>query len=501
MGKKEKFDGNKQEKNQENNEDVCEKCGRIFEFCECNAERKKRIREEIAAEFPWLPEPIYQEEFIKCNGGEVFHDILNFLRDHIVYQKEIEYYIDATWIMHTYFMPEWNSTMYLGYVGSGNDRGKSLALDILGMLSYRGVRIAAGTNAGFKKLVDDGATLLIDQAENLFYENKRKTLMYSIFTSGYIRDFKYIQLDVSANTKYDCRETFGAKAFNQQEDGGGMDNPIEQRTFVHYMLQGEPKITDLKCEESVKRADVIFRKLHYLKKNTKIEYEKETGLLGRTGKLLNPLIYTCRILNLPKYVEEKIFIYALELQEQKRAVANNTMPAIIVNAIQKIINSGITVMSTGTITNYIKTNIEDREKTTSVGVGRIVGKMGLKQARTSTTRLYDFTEPENILILQKTLKQYNLNNSIENIVLEFENSIVDKSKIDFTKNIYERFISYKKYLNLIELVKKQKDDAIEATNIKFDEPMEEEEIFTEEEIFNMNLYEKFLEDNPENLQE
>jgi len=495
MGKKEKFDENKQEKNK-NNEDACEKCGRILEFCECNMERKKKIKEEIAVGFPWLPEPIYQEDFIKCNGADVFHDILNFLRDHIVYQKEIEYYIDATWIIHTYFMREWNSTIYLGYIGSGNDRGKSLALDILGMLSYRGVRIAAGTNAGFKKLVDDGATLLIDQAENLFYENKRKTLMYSIFTSGYIRDFKYIQLDVSENTKYDCRETFGAKAFNQQEDGGGMDNPIEQRTFTHYMLQGEPKITDLKCEESVKRADVIFRKLHFLKKNTKIEYDKNTGLLGRTGKLLNPLIYTCRILNLPKYVEEKIFVYALELQEQKKSVANNTMPAIVTNAIQKIISSGITVMSSATIASYIKTHVEDREKVTSVGVGKIVTKMGLKVQKTQTTNLYDFTIPENKMVLEKTLKQYDLNNSIENIVLKFEENIHDKSKIDYNKSVYERFLHYKKYIDLIELVKKYKDDAIESTNLKFEEPVMEEKI-SENEEQDLEMYERFMKENQE----
>ncbi len=454
----------------------------------------------IVNNLPWRAEPT-EKELIKCTPTEVFYDILKFYKMHMKYQKPIEYLIDTLWDMHTYFMYRCDSTPYLQFTGAGNEKGKSRALKVHYRLAYRATLVTSGTDPAFRKCFTEGASIMVDQAENLFYDGKRKTFMYQAFTSGYTTDFKHIQLDQKGTKEFDCKEVFGAKMFCQQEDGK-TDNPIDQRCFEHRMVQGIPEVRSMRRNpESYKMMDSIFRKMHYLRIQdlktydifktasyemltsnavtttqlneceSSIKLNYETGLDGRVGELVDPLILMCRLLHLPDWIEEQLYIFAFELSDIKRDRSRDTLPAHVYIGIKGVIESQKSAISpdifiTSTIVrSWLLSNFNNiyTEKNLYLNnISKIMKGMGLEQEKQQVNgqRPYNMAKTENIDIMDKVKKQYDNSNSIEErcLIYESEHNI----STDLTKTVYERWQLYQKYKDMFEMARKLHTEAVES---------------------------------------
>lgn len=427
---------------------------------------------------PWQAEP--QEKDLKdykCTGKEIFNTILDIYKDTMYYQRPIEYVIDALWDMHTYHMPKWDSTQYLLYEGSGNDKGKSRGLEVHARTAYRGSPISWGSDAGFRKCIQDGATLLIDQAENLWYKRSDKTFMYNACTSGYRRTWQGVNLSATDKKSYDCKSFYGAKAFNQQEDGR-WDNPIIQRCFVHHMIQGTPKIKDIyRTPELNNRFNTVFKQLHWFRMaHEKTEIDRETDLTLRNAELFDPLLLTIRLYDLPSWIEKMVYIEAFEQQDAKRDIAAQTFPALVYTAANKVAKDTTSFNATS-IKSWLIQNIPNKyappNKAPYEGtIGKILNGMGLRPRGTGINNYYDMTEQANKDILQKVGEQYNISSSIESQCLNYEaeNDITP----DASKSVYERTYIYRKYHTELKKLKINPISDIPQVEPIIDEPPIEE---------------------------
>lgn len=412
--------------------------------------------------FPWGDEP-QPSEWIKCTGQEAFNLCLQYWKDHMVYQHRIDYLIDALWDAHTYFMKEFNSTPYRGYFGAGNNKGKTRALDIHNELCYRPAASTAPSPAWVKRVLTFEGTLLLDQAEDAFYKHREKTIIYNIFTSGYRRGMNIGQLSASDHTSFDNKPTFGAKAYNQQDDGK-RDNPINRRTIAVKMITGVPK-----NKEIDKEAGQLIRRMFYYLSFQKVNVDKTTMLEGSIAELFDPLIISARILNLPKWIEDELYVYALEIKDRNREDAEYTLPAITVDAVceaMRIIGetNGMMLISNKAVTEWIRNTYQDYAKISYKKIGDLIADMGIKGTKTNAGKIYDMYEPNNKSCFEKTRLQYQDDNSIQYQLMAIEREFEKAGQvIDKKGSIYRRFARLNKLMPLLEAARKAQIDEVNTT--------------------------------------
>ncbi|CAG0948971.1 MAG: hypothetical protein OIN86_13080 [Candidatus Methanoperedens sp.] len=416
---------------------------------------------------PWKTEPT-KEEMIECTTHEAFNEVLTFWKDHVVYSDVRDYLLDTLLDIQSYFQDKFNATGYRNYRANGNEKGKTTACQTHSMLAYRAVICSRPTPAFVLKLLEDQGVIILDQAEDAFYQRNEKTEIYNIFTSGHKKGIPQGKLSAADHQSYDDKSTYGFKCYNQQDDGK-TDNPINSRTWITFMNKGVPKIKKLAYSED--RAKRIRFMLYYLKdKLEKDCKEIETNLDGRAGDMYDPLMSIIKLFNLSPEIEETMYVHALEFMDKKRKESDDTLPAIIVEGISATIVDnplfGNGKTSPKSVTEYILNNYADRfPKLTSIKVGIGMGYIGLKQEETKQNgqHVYDLRDPDNLEIFSKTIEQYKptgIKAKIEELEKEFEKMGVDKINLEGTE--YQRYYRLKKYKELIEKIH---EDGISASDV------------------------------------
>ncbi len=429
----------------------------VFVCIQCGMEY---LKDGSYLKLPWLKEPLKSEQ-IKCTGKELFDVVYACWKDNMVFYYDYEYIVSTLFDIMTYKMQEFDTTPYIGIMASGNEKGKSRGARLHAELSYRGTPVSRPSDAFVKKVLTDGGTLIIDQAEDAFYDAKNnKTVLYNMFTSGYQRGIPTGQL-APDKMGYDQREIFGAKVFTMQDDGK-TDNALESRSLMFYMQQGVPinKQLDttyrLNKGKPVMHNPVKIRAMMHYYRDQKLTFDEETELTGRLAEIVDPLIYTVRMLALPEYYEEVLYKYAFRLRYEKADVSRDTFPYRVLAAISHAMRSGTSkiVMPKDVATSMTLMCPDMRVKSVSgltKKIGIIMRKAGLKKKEVSGGNEYDFNLQDNLEILDRMYKQY----YIDDIDTKIEDERISIEKETGGK-ISNWIVSVDKYDTLVKLLKYRK---------------------------------------------
>lgn len=303
----------------------CPKCGKSNRFDSLSAP----IFDE-----PWRAygEPIIYEEL-----DLLFQEVCGFIRDHLVLRSDAEYMVLALWIVASYRQQDFFTAPYLQFLGA-IESGKSRALDVLYMLSYRAVNhIAISPSALCRRISLFHPTVLLDQAEQKFdLRRERGCEMYDIFMSGYRKNQEYVVASKDDDVNVVSRDVFGFKAIASAR---AFDEALASRSIVFKMKQGDPKVRDI-TEDSFKRADGLRNMLLYFHLKPEPLPLCDPVLSGRRRELFLPLLRAGRPFDIS---EEDLSDY---LMIDKGVIADelsDTLEADVLREI-KIIQDSIDVM-------------------------------------------------------------------------------------------------------------------------------------------------------------
>jgi len=164
---------------------------------------------------------------------------------------DFDYYFEVCWKTHTYFYTLFDHTPYDDYFGMKNV-GKSKRLKLLKMICYNGHLTGdASVSSIFRIINGTGATLLLDETENLQGRKEDKADLENLLRSGFSKEGQVTRSKEGRNREFkpEVFSVFSPKAFGHIN---GMDNVLEDRilgttltrTTIKEIADSEPDEKD-----------------------------------------------------------------------------------------------------------------------------------------------------------------------------------------------------------------------------------------------------------------
>ena len=255
---------------------------------------------------PKLLEPIIKLNPFPINIEFDFNgigDIMDFVKGRLVFRDEYERLIYSLWVMATWKEHWFNSVPYPQFVGA-IESGKTRALDIIKLLSYRSFEATSATPASLPRIIEKyNCALLLDQAEmNLNKKTEMGQTLYGILLSGYKRGQYYIIADPNDPDEIIGRNVFGFKALASER---AFSKALNSRSIIFRMREAKPnyrKIDDEESLELVKKIRSQFLWYRFNVEKPKLdsdELEKLNDLDGRLAEIYEPLITVAKSIDYP----------------------------------------------------------------------------------------------------------------------------------------------------------------------------------------------------------
>ncbi|MHA7648077.1 primase C-terminal domain-containing protein [Nitrosopumilus sp. S4] len=237
----------------------------------------------------------------KVNPKEVFESLHNLELKYFEYEYDYDYYYNPCWITHTYFYTLFDITPYNDYSGMKNT-GKSKHLKFLRMTCYGGISSGdASISSIFRTIQGTGATLLLDETENLKGGKDDRSDFENLLRNGFSKEGLVTRSKEGKNKEFhpEFFSVYSPKALGHIQ---GLDNVLEdrciktklRRTTNKTIADSEPDENDdpqiYKTRESLYRLFLDYGDEIYSLIPKAKDLIKE--LSGREMKLWLPIITT-----------------------------------------------------------------------------------------------------------------------------------------------------------------------------------------------------------------
>ncbi len=386
---------------------VCQRCehttfikqgkGKLIEPFECESDvcgRKGPFKKMFPTE---IMRPAWKTPtgIIPTESPQVLFDVIvDFLKNSIYFQEDIQYYIFALWIMASWVPESFESCPYLMFIAP-KDSGKTRGLDIISEIGYRVIPAVSFSGSSVFRSVDLWhCTLLVDEAEyQLNPKSEKGQDLYGILNGGYKRGMYAIRTETFGDalipTVFDI---FGFKAIAATR---AFNPTLESRSIIFHMEQHEIKNLVLpkeECEEIRNR--LLYFRYSTLKK-LKLVFPKQLKK-GRIIEIYHP-IYTLASLVDPELIK-KLDIYIETTYQQTKAEDKVSLPeADIIRAIQDKfddIDNKEMVVYIKDIVDYVKYDFPD---SSSQQVGYLLKAMGFTREKDRRGMLISLADDNNKL--------------------------------------------------------------------------------------------------------
>jgi len=170
----------------------------------------------------------YLQSNDKVNPKQVFEDLYRLEKKYFEYEFDSDYYYDPCWITHTYFYTLFDITPYNDYSGMKNV-GKSKHLKFLRMLCYNGISSGdASISSIFRTIQGTGATLLLDETEDLKGGKEDRSDLENLLRNGFSKEGQVIRSKEGKNKEFhpEFFSVYSPKALGHIQ---GVDNVLEDR--------------------------------------------------------------------------------------------------------------------------------------------------------------------------------------------------------------------------------------------------------------------------------
>ncbi len=392
---------------------------KIYEPFECDNEicrRKTGFRplfpKELVRPIWPLPGP-----YIACSGWEVYEDVLNFCKKHLVLEER-EYHVMTLWILSTWLNENFKTAPYLTFIAPKSS-GKTAALRVLRELAYRAISTVSVTAAALFRSIDLWrVTLLIDEAEYLVRpDTESGQALYGCLNGGYKRGSYALRTEGDANCRVPAAfELFGFKAIASTKI---FLPTLESRSIVFNMRQAVPQ--EIVIDEE--RARTIRSKLLYWRYETlgKLPIVQPSAKIGRIVEMLTPLytvaqVLNCKGVNAPiTYEGVNLLLDSLieDMEEQRKQEEQESTEGQILKVIKNLVENDKRYELSIKIKDVVHDLIADYEweevpgkQKLSARVGHILKTMGIQVTRQTHGRAVNYEEPRNAKRLKELYKRF-----------------------------------------------------------------------------------------------
>ena len=188
---------------------------------------------------------------------EIFEGLYYMERTYFENEFDYDYYFQPCWITHTYFYTLFDLTPYNDLSGMKNV-GKSKRLNYIGMLSYNGIVSGdSSISSIFRTIQGTGATLLLDETENLKGGKEDRTDLETLLRNGFSKESMVTRSKETKNKEFtpEFFSVYSPKAFGHIN---GFDNVLDDRCIKTKLVRtNNKKIAD--SEPDVKEDHTIYK--------------------------------------------------------------------------------------------------------------------------------------------------------------------------------------------------------------------------------------------------
>jgi len=185
----------------------------------------------------------------KVNPKELFNDMLKLERRYFENQYDYDYYFEALWKSHTYFYTLFELTPYNDYTGMKNV-GKTKRLNYNQLICYNGIVSGdSSISAIFRTIQGTGATLLLDETENLRGTKEDRTDLENLLRNGFSKNGQVTRSKETTKKNFEPEifSVFSPKAFGHIH---GVDNVLADRNIQTKLVRTTNKnIADSEPDE------------------------------------------------------------------------------------------------------------------------------------------------------------------------------------------------------------------------------------------------------------
>lgn len=164
----------------------------------------------------------------KIDPKVVFNDLFTLEKKYFENEFDYDYYFEPCWITHTYFYTLFEITPYNDYSGMKNV-GKSKHLKLLRMLCFNGISSGdSSISSIFRTIQGTGATLLLDETENLKGGKEDRADLENLLRNGFSKEGLVTRSKEGKNKEFhpEFFSVYSPKALGHIH---GLDNVLEDR--------------------------------------------------------------------------------------------------------------------------------------------------------------------------------------------------------------------------------------------------------------------------------
>lgn len=313
--------------------------------------------------------PSCAEEYGSKN--DLFKEIKEFIHHYIDISSQYEniatYYVMMAWIYDKF-----HEIPYLRALGDFSS-GKSRFIKTIGAICYRPIFVSgATTTAPIFRLIDKyKGTLVIDEAD--FQSSDKSTDIVKILNEGYSKG-SFVMRCKGDDHDPEPYEVFGPKIVATR--GKFRDQALESRFIVEFM--GKRKLREdiplsldhefYEKAQGLRNKLLMWRFKNYASDNLKTHKTLNSNIHSRMNQIALPLLSLIDDEKTQQELMDFLAIYSAELKNDR----GFTWEAIILQAIHKIEESGVTKMTVGAIADMIAEMEFKAENITARKVGSVL---------------------------------------------------------------------------------------------------------------------------------
>jgi hypothetical protein len=175
-------------------------------------------------------------EMPAVNPHKILTDLVDQLKKYVEFDDPRYYSLLAYWIIGTYFHKRFNSFPYL-FINALKRSGKTKLLEVLALLAYNAIFSPnMSTSALFRLIQSAGATILLDESEDLI-DPEKKADFKSLLLSGYKRGAFVYRSEKGTNDSY-IPVPFNVYSPKAIANINGLNDVLEDRCITITMKRG-----------------------------------------------------------------------------------------------------------------------------------------------------------------------------------------------------------------------------------------------------------------------
>lgn len=344
----------------------------------------------------------FNKEIKTIDAYRTFQDLTSVLGKYVEFKDAEWYHVVALWIMGTYIFRVFEAYPYLAITGFRGS-GKSKTAEIISRLAFNGLSTVGISEASLFRIVEaTGATLIIDEGEQLMDKNKAQTLR-ELLNAGYRKGSKVYRQE---KTKTGGFETRGFDPYSPKVivNIAGLEEVLGSRTIAITMLRsntdkGKKIVTDHGDNWEVLRSSLYAFGLEKFQEiRVSYNYSPDVQIANnRDNELWSPLIAVGKVVfkDHPEELDGIREFAKKQIETTKHDSGLDTITHALILGMDRLIQKD-DWYANKELVRATKTYLESDEEIKSSDIGFRLKRLGFQEKKRENSGIKYHLTPEDI---------------------------------------------------------------------------------------------------------